>query len=57
MTLIVGLLVGFLLGVCITAGAWNHDEKRAVRRGFMEVNDTVYRLTPVNLRGFKEDLR
>lgn len=48
---------GFLLGMVVVAITWSKDEKRAVRRGFIEVDGNFYRLTRVNMCDFMEDVR
>lgn len=54
--LILSLVLGFILGLCAMAATWAHDEKTAVRRGFIEIGDSIYRLTRVSLRDLKGDI-
>lgn len=48
-------VVGTIFGLCMMGACWSNYERRSIRRGFMELDGKMYRLTRIGLYDFKEE--
>lgn len=50
------LLIGFLLGMIAMGVVWASGDKNAIRRGFIQLDDHIYKLTLISTRDLKGDI-